>query len=215
MKKVIKTAAILLLFWTITLPVSAREIYYDIYTASDTTIGSTTIDGDFIVAYASWTGELSLSGSFTGWEDLGGYTDLTATMTFTWHDDDNLNWYGGSSIGSDVNNFDLTDFYPDLAMVSLDGTTVFENVEVGVYGSTDTSVYVYTLTDLSLLEDGILNYLVQAGLYSSARTDFIVDSVSLSITGNPVPVPGALYLLGGGLVWLLGIKRNHCEPDSL
>jgi hypothetical protein len=95
-------------------------------------------------------------------------------------------------------------------MVSLEGTMVFDDVEVGEAGSQAPTSYKYTLTDLSLLDDGSLEYLIQAkGLNAYSRQDFIVDSVSLKITGSPVPVPAALWLLGSGLVGLAGLRRRY------
>ncbi len=188
--------------------VFAATVYSDEYIAPDTTIGSTAIDGDFIVAGASWLPGLTLEGSFSGWGDLGSYSDLTATLTFTWHDE-NLNYSMGGNIFTEGTR-DTNELYKDLAVVSLDGITVLENVEVGVVGSTEASVYEYTITDLSILSDGELTYLIEAGVDGSARTDFIVDSVALKIeTPSAVPVPGAVWLLGSGLLGLAGLRRRN------
>ena len=212
MRNVAKTVAVVALVLLLAGPAPAAVIWSDVYEAEDTTMYGYDIDGDFIVAT-----EFSKEGTFTGWGDLSGYTDLSVTLTFTWHDDDNLNyspWAG--TIHADTNNWDTandvtgTPAYPDLATVSLDGTTVFENIEVGVDNTTDPSVYEYSLADLSLLDDGELVYLVEAAKNSSARTDFVLDSVALTIEGTPsaVPVPAAVWLMGSGLAGLVGIRRK-------
>ena len=214
MKHLIKTIAVVFTVLLFAGPASAGMIFNVTNEVPDQTFGSTTIDGAFIVADGGWVGPLSLAGSFSGWGDLGGYQNLAATLTFTWHDDDNLNYSGSTALGSDFNNWDTESGgpgpYPDLAMVTLDGTKIFENVSVGVFGGTGTSVYTYSPTDLGMLDDGALDYLIEAGKNGSARTDFVVDSVALAIEGtSAVPVPGAVWLLSTGLLALAGIQRRR------
>ncbi len=217
-KSVLITTAIFSILFMVSGAASAALIYEDTYEAADQTVyhyglgENYTIQGDYIVA-----NYLTVSGSFSGWEDLSGYTGLTVTLTFTWHDDDNLNyniWNTPPRIYSDTNSMDTTrdtSIYPDLATVTLNGTTtVIEAVEVGVNSTTDASTYEYTLTDLSLLESGELTYLVEAGLNGNARTDFVLDSITMTIEGtlSAVPVPGAFSLLGSGLLALAGTCRR-------
>ena len=212
-KKIISMAAVFCLLSVFSAVSYAATIYTDQYIAEDTVFLGVAIDGDYLVA-----SNLSKQGSFSGWGNLSGFTDLSATLTFTWHDDNNLNYgnWNTTAIYTDTNNWDTihdtTIFppYPDLANVTLDGTTVIETVEVGVDNTTDPSTYEYVLSDLSMLDDGELVYLVQAERYSSARTDFVLDSITLTINGTPssVPVPGAGWLLGAGLLSLSGIRRK-------
>ena len=204
----IKTIAAIFLVLFLAGSASAAQIFYDIDEMPDQTIAGTFIDGAFIVSYSDSQPCPTLEGSFSGWGDLSGYTDLTATLSFTWHDE-NLNYFSETMIFTEGTR-DTNELYPDLAKVSLDGAMVFENIEVGAYGTTDPSVYEYSLTDLSILEDNELTYLIEANKYSSARTDFIVDSVALTIEGNPsaVPVPSAVWLLGTGLLGLVGLRRK-------
>jgi hypothetical protein len=220
MKKTINKMAMILTMLLISGSAQAAVIYSDTYEAEDTTVyhyglgENYVIEGDFIVAE-----NLSISGSFSGWGDLSGYTNLTATLSFIWHDDDNLN-YANGNIYSDSKNSDTSDRiilgstyppYPDLATVSLDGTTVFSNVEVGASDyTTDPSTYVYTLTDLSMLNDDELAFTVSAMKDGPARTDFVLDSIHLSIESpSAVPVPAAVWLLGSGLLGLMGIRRKR------
>jgi hypothetical protein len=192
-------------------PAGAAQIYYQLNEEPDQTYDDVTVDGAYIVN--GFMG-LTLENSFSGWGDLSGYSDLTATLTFTWHDD-TLSW-GYGSMSSTGQTADPPDGIPynDLAIVSLDGTQVFSDVEVGEAGSTDPTVYEYVLTDLSLLDDDPLAYLIEAD-FEGGRLDFIVDSVALEITGTPVPVPAAVWLLGSGLLGLIGIRRRKNRAAAM
>ena len=216
-KGILITAAVFCLLSVFSAVSSAETIYTDQYIAEDTVILGYAIDGDYLVAEV-----LSKEGSFSGWGDLSGYTNLSATLTFTWHDDSNLNYsaYGGDpNIFPDIKDWDtihdttMSPPYPDLANVTLNGITVIETVEVGVDNTTDPSTYEYILSDLSMLDDGELAWLVQAERYSSSRTDFVLDSVTLTIEGtaSSVPVPGAGWLLCSGLTGLAGLCRKKAE----
>jgi hypothetical protein len=232
MKKIVKGMMVVITVLMFACPVAADQIYYQL---NDEPINSyplltdgqvTTIDGAYIVK-----GSLTLENSFSGWGDLSGYTDLAATLTFTWRDDSMLytyssyykKWYinttneiadKGDPTGTYGGVPNSPGPYHDFAIVSLDGTQVFSNVDVGAADSLEPTTYQYTLTltDLSLLNDGFLNYLIEAGYTgpSSSRCDFIVDSVALEITGTAaaVPVPSTVWLLGSGLLGLVGIRYS-------
>jgi hypothetical protein len=74
-------------------------------------------------------------------------------------------------------------------------------------------------SDLSLGEDSF-NFASEGkhgGLYTAAHVQGIHDKFSSWVTGNPkismvtaqVPIPGAIWLLGSGLLGLLGIRRRR------
>ncbi len=229
MKKISKAMTVVIAVSIFAGPATAGQIYYQL---NDEPINSyrsspilentsqVTTNGTY-VQRGSWT----LEKSFSGLGDLSGFTDLAATLTFTWRDDAWL-WTVGNGTTSQshmkTETGDKTDplgwsgnpgAYHDFAIVSLDGIQVLSNVEVGTASSLDPVIYQYslTLTDLSLLNDGILTYLITAGVTgpSYSRCDFIVDSVALEITGTPVPVPATVWLLGSGLVALIGVRRKR------
>jgi hypothetical protein len=220
MKQLIQGMTIIIALFMFAGPAAADLVFYQINEEADQTYysangGEVIIDGAFVTPSS-----LTLEKSFSGWGDLGGYADLTATLTFTWHDDTNLYTYS-YSIGWYMRTDQSTDptdpagswgndgSYDDIAIVSLDGTEIFSDVEVGEAGSTDPTVHDYLLTDLSVLDDGLLTYSITAGQANLGSSyDFIVDSVALTIEGTPVPLPAAVWLLGSGLLSLIGMRRG-------
>jgi hypothetical protein len=189
-------------------PAAAAQVFYDLQDPVDSIIGGQVLDGTYIVS-ATYAAGLELYGGFSGWGDLSGYTNLSATLTFTWHDDHwNYNSFSNSVWMEEVDPNDENITYVDPAQVELDGELLFQNVEVGLAGSEAPTVYQHVLTDLSVLDDNAIDYHITAIPNAMQRRDFLVDSVAFEITGNPVPVPAAVWLLGSGLLGLVGIRRR-------
>lgn len=72
------------------------------------------------------------------------------------------------------------------------------NVLTAYYGSVLAS---------ALNSGSILAYIQRNGPFN----DFIFDRFELSVTGTPVPVPAAAWMLGAGLVGLVAIRRVRRE----
>jgi hypothetical protein len=71
------------------------------------------------------------------------------------------------------------------------------------FGEVDTGSISYNVT-ASFLEDGEFRVFV-----GSLFGDFLLNHSELEVTYNPVPIPGTLYLLGFGLVGLIGLRRRQ------
>ena len=138
MKQIAKGMMIVIAFLMFAGPAAADLIYSQVNEEPDQIYDGVSVDGAYIVSST-----LTLENSFSGWEDLSGYTDLTATLTFTWHDDTlNYDWNGPSQayIVHTGQTIDPTDpagsfghdgYYDDIAIVSLDGMEIFSDAEVG------------------------------------------------------------------------------------
>jgi hypothetical protein len=192
---------------------SAAVVYSDTYTAPGATYtyiyaDTVTTDGMYLVE-----NNFTLEQSFTvdNWSDLhSAYSDITASLTFTWHDDPDYNWQAGRNlIATEVQDISYDQgAYVDYPLVSIEGTTIIDDVEID--GSAETYTYWLTASDLLALSDGTLDYIVSASNSASGRQDFILNSVTLTIEGTPsaVPIPGAAWLLFSGLAGL-GVLRKR------
>jgi hypothetical protein len=63
-------------------------------------------------------------------------------------------------------------------------------------------IYTFTNADLQYLKDGKLS------ITFSTPDSIRLDTLSLGVTANPVPVPAATWLLGTGLVGMFAIRRR-------
>jgi hypothetical protein len=65
-----------------------------------------------------------------------------------------------------------------------------------------------TKVSIGSVYDYIINKTLQAQIAVHQSTNFFFDKFELTVTGNPVPVPAAAWLLGSGLLGLIFLKRR-------
>ncbi|BBO92175.1 VPLPA-CTERM sorting domain-containing protein [Desulfosarcina ovata] len=125
--------------------------------------------------------------------DLTGYTDTSVSLDLFVAE---TGWESTSSA------FDIIQAYltmNDGTVIDLLNTTGSDIDDLGIEG------YWMTLTeDLS----GYTSATLSISLDSNAATEAIyVDNIAFE--GSPVPVPAAIWLLGSGLLGLIGIRRRN------
>jgi hypothetical protein len=136
--------------------------------------------------------------------------------TFTWtatYDLDYQNALGNVVIGDD----------PDMKLSVTIGSRTFIETEDVFYGSGNFGAPILTFDDQDsvdgvsfLVDDFVNNYRLSSidadfTIYSIGADGFSSDVhlVSGTLDFNPVPVPGAVWLLGGGLIGLVGLRRRR------
>ena len=153
----------------------------------DTTWGGAACHGplDDTVILGAPTGAVDGTG-YTGWGSAqSGYIELGFDQVFTDGDGDDLLVYG---------------FGPGTAYlsVSADGETWSDQVELGKSGPGAAAVWGYDLVDFGVTSAQYVR--IDSGM---AKFFDAVEAV------NPVPVPAAVWLLGSGLLGLIGIRRRN------
>ena len=165
----------------------ASEILDDTLKSNwDVTYGGAACHGplDNSVILGAPTGSVDGTG-YTGWgSGQSGYVELGFDQVFTNGDGDDLLVYG---------------FGPGNAYVSvsIDGLIWSDQLELGKSGPGAASVWGYDLADFGVTS-------AQYVRIDSGMAKFY-DAIEAT---NPVPVPGAVWLLGSGLLGLVGLKRK-------
>jgi hypothetical protein len=153
----------------------------------DTTWGGAACHGplDASVILGAPTGAVDGTG-YTGWgSGQSGYVELGFGQLFADSDGDDLFVYG---------------FGPGDASISVssDGTNWSDQLDLGKSGPGAAAVWGYDLADFSVTS-------AQYVRIDSGMAKFF-DAVKAV---NPVPVPAAVWLLGSGLIGLVGARRNN------
>jgi hypothetical protein len=97
------------------------------------------------------------------------------------------------------------EWFLEFADLSLDGTTVFDNVEVDTGGP-------YFLDVLAWVTDHVLNVTISdvhgGGPLGPYPGNFWVTEMTVSGEYAPIPEPSTMILLGGGLIGLVALGRK-------
>jgi hypothetical protein len=144
-------------------------------------------------------------------------TSGTLTMTLSAHDGYQID----RVIVKEIGNATLTGTGNSGTSATLDGT-------LNVLGESDSLHLDYSLpgntyetfneslvidfgdgvTEASFELINILNTTSQDGTTAKLRKQIIDETVMLEVYTNPVPIPGAVWLLGSGLMAVIGIRRR-------
>jgi hypothetical protein len=156
--------------------------------------GNTWVEQDSFWNYSGGTGNCAAADSAYDWAayddslsytiDISGYTDLQMTVNVGYDSGYDDSYAYGYILG-----------YVDGAAVS---TTIDFFSED--YPDGDTQPY-----DLSFA-DGASTLELSFMFVTDYDGYFMVDDIE--ITGSPVPVPGAVWLLGSGLLGMMGLRRR-------
>lgn len=179
---------------------SAEPSYYDYQMASGTTITPYTgLSLSHTLGSASGT---ATDFDFSAAEALAGPGDSTAY---------NTSGVSGSFLATEAGTLTMTFNYSLLASTSGQASPIFasallrvtlgdqsfmDSVSLSTTDQYDDSKYLGTMT------------LTLSGVEAGQLINFSIDSEA-NVGFSPVPVPGALWLLGGGLSALFGIKRRR------
>jgi hypothetical protein len=173
----------------------------------------------FLIFAATAAHAALVTESFTGTITFADATTpfgVDVNDTFAWtttYDLDFQNALGNVVIGED----------PNMKLSVTIGSRTFVETEDKFYGSGDFGAPILTFDDQNhvngvsfLVDDLVNNY-----RFSSNEANFTIYSigddgmtsdlhlVSGTFDFNPVPVPGAVWLLGGGLLGLVGLRRRR------
>ena len=192
-----KTLAFLLMFgWILTTAGAAGASIYASSIVDDTlasnwdvTWGGAACHGplDESVILGAPTGAVDGTG-YTGWgSGQSGYVELSFDQIFTDGDGDDLLVYGFGPGGATIS-------------VSSDGENWSTAADLGASGPGSSAVWGYDL----LTDFGVTS--AQYVRFDSNQAKFL-DAVEAV---NPVPVPAAAWLLGSGLLGLIGLRRKSC-----
>jgi autotransporter-associated beta strand protein len=151
---------------------------------------------------------LTLSGSFynysqteNNWPTSNGFNLTMSGSTFEVAGYD----YGAEKKGfSDNFNLDTLTVTGNLELVD-----AVDNGNRGGFHGGQEAIYVNFLTGesgVTLDLNGLWLYVFNDGNYF-ALADGVYNNIT--VTGSPVPVPGAVWLLGSGLLGLLGLRRKY------
>lgn len=115
--------------------------------------------------------------------------------------------YFNVSINNEVFH-ETFDNYEGLWDQSYQGPYLVYNAELARSSGENDSAYIITLTDLSHSADTLTIkwYASGAGWQAGWDESYAIDNVIVSV--NPVPIPGAGWLLGSGLLGLLTIRTR-------
>lgn len=182
-------------------------------------------DETFFDLYEGWTAEFGFNLTATG-DSAALYDDDDNVISTVLPTDDETGFDSGAfQIESAMLSFEISseDVVP-AEMVTVysgiyDGNTELAQVTYDL-GSLDwfTRVREYAVLEIDLKELGLEAYLEDGKFLSLVMAidicdqwtanDFRIDTASLAVAANPVPVPGAVWLLGSGLAAFLPATRR-------
>jgi hypothetical protein len=113
-------------------------------------------------------------------------------------------------------------YYESIVDVSADGATVldnryltaaFETIAIDLDNTTITSMLADDTLDFAIVgQDAYYHCEFNPWNWYITTSRFYLDKVDLDVTGSSaVPIPGAVWLLGSGLLGLVGVRRRKSQ----
>jgi hypothetical protein len=165
------------------------------------------LDGNESDKQNTSTGFVVISGDV----ETDDYFEYTVLLEINYDDDPNnpdreLNVWSNSITPTDDDVENLVGTVPvsinfDTFYLLKVSTNTQDDIDVELYNPNDLVNPLYILPDIGL------DFKFDSGMIGLATTDEATFN-NFSITGNAVPIPGAVWLLGSGLIGLVGIRKK-------